>query len=346
MKKNLGGEHKSRRSRFRGRLSSDFQFAMIVTFAILVLFAVTPFTLYRWHSGNITGVIANLTVMALVGAVLILVLTTKKTRLAGSLFTVVTASGVILSSLTLGPTAIGWGYLTMWVNYLLTSLRVALVLNVVLIAALAINPKTFDGAAQIASFVVTAGLVTVFGYIFAALLSKQQTQLETAALQDPLTRVGNRRLMRRDLDSAIRQRAASNRSFTLMMVDLDHFKKLNDEYGHDAGDQVLKDFAQSLRKQIRTSDGLYRFGGEEFVLLFRDTDEVVAQRLATALHQSTTTHLTGPAGGLSFSAGLAVLRSNEDQDGWLRRADHALYEAKATGRNRVVTAAEGTDSTT
>ena len=329
----------SRWARLRQRMADEFQFAMIIAFGVLVLSAVSLFTVYRLITGNIAGAITNGVVMSLVGAVLLLALNTRRVRLAGVLFTLVTVVGVMLSSFTLGVTAVAWSYLVLWVNFLLSGLRFALAMNVVLIMALGFNDRLFDQLDEAATFIVTAGLITTFGFIFAWRLGRQQEQLESAALRDPLTQAGNRRLMRRDLASAIRHHAASGRSYTLMLIDLDHFKQLNDRYGHDAGDRVLRDFAAFLRRRIRGDDGLYRFGGEEFVLLFPDTDGEAAERVTRTLHESASGALSIPDGKLSFSAGVAVLRSGETPDGWIQRADAALYEAKSTGRDRVVTAA-------
>lgn len=333
------GDRENRLNRLRQRMANEFQFAMIVAFGSLILVAVSFFAIYRLITGNILGAISNTVVLCLMGSVLALALTTRRTRLAGMLGTLVTVIGVVLSSFVLGSTAVAWSYLVLWVNFLLSSLRFALAMNLALIAVLALNSRLFDHSVEAVTFAVTAGLITAFGYIFAWRLGHQQDQLESAALRDPLTQAGNRRMMRRDVDSAIRQNAASGRAFTLMLVDLDHFKRLNDEHGHDAGDQVLRDFAASLRQHIRSGDGLYRFGGEEFVLLFPDTNEEIAERLARTLHESTSGQLTGLGGELSFSAGVAVLLDGENSDGWLRRADQALYEAKSTGRNRIVAAA-------
>lgn len=321
--------------RMRNRLQSDFQFAMIVAFGLLAVIAVSGFAIFRFMTGHIYGAMINLCVVFLVSGVLTHAVVSGNSERSGLLFAVVSVLSVLVSALVFGITALSWSYLVLWINFILTERRRAAAINGFLILALLLMPGLFASSLAVITFLITSLLVTAFAYIFAWRLSDQQSQLEQMASRDPLTRVGNRRSMRQDLIQAVDEHARSNRDFTLMLLDLDHFKKLNDEHGHDAGDQALRQFADLLRTHVRIIDGVYRFGGEEFVLLFRDTGAEVADRLTRTLHANTSGTLDGPGGRLHFSAGVAVLRPGEDMDQWLRRADQALYRAKEAGRARL-----------
>ena len=123
------------------------------------------------------------------------------------------------------------------------------------------------------------------------------------------------------------------------MFDIDHFKRINDTYGHSAGDDVIRAVADLISQEIRNTDKFARFGGEEFVLLLRETDAVIAADLAERLREKVA-DLRVPTGGrditLTVSVGCAVAdETGRDVEDFIQRADEALYAAKAAGRNRV-----------
>jgi diguanylate cyclase (GGDEF)-like protein len=158
--------------------------------------------------------------------------------------------------------------------------------------------------------------------------------LETQASTDKLTGAYNRRTwdveIRREFSKARRQ---ENR-LCLVMADLDYFKRVNDEFGHQRGDRVLQEFAQRLRQAVRASDTLYRLGGEEFAVLLPGTDIEQGRVTAEKLRERVA---AAPLDGVSITAsfGVAETDGNESPDEYFRRADQAMYVAKAGGRNRV-----------
>lgn len=155
-----------------------------------------------------------------------------------------------------------------------------------------------------------------------------QAQLREQALRDPLTGLLNRR--------ALEQRAAEGTPQVLVLMDLDHFKRINDRHGHAVGDAVLRDFSARLQRNLRADDALYRIGGEEFALLLPQADLAQAQRRVQALRELLARQrLGGLAEPVTFSAGLAAGGvPHEPLAQWLARADQALYRAKQGGRNR------------
>ena len=151
-------------------------------------------------------------------------------------------------------------------------------------------------------------------------------------------------LNRRGLDDAMqREISRAQRKHTAMCVailDLDNFKKLNDTYGHQAGDDALIHLANVVRKTLRPTDTVARFGGEEFVIVFAETDEKQAVEAMRRLQRELTKRFflhDNERLLITFSAGVALLKANETQDGILARADKAMYQAKLQGKNRVVT---------
>ncbi|MCC7167124.1 MAG: diguanylate cyclase, partial [Rhodospirillales bacterium] len=170
-------------------------------------------------------------------------------------------------------------------------------------------------------------------------------ELQEQAIRDPLTGLFNRRYLNEEL---VRQMARIERGGTtlaLAVIDLDHFKRLNDGYGHEMGDQVLKALGQELRQSTRRSDIACRMGGEEFIVLMPDTEaqgaiqclEVVRERFRARLFE----HGGKSIGPVTMSVGLALSPKNAQQsEALIRVADQALYDAKAQGRDRIVLAAD------
>lgn len=328
------------KERFRRKFRDDYQFAMIVLFGGLAAIVIAGFAVYRFLFGYYYGGTVNLVIVLSVLLVLAYAIHTGRTLRAGRFFAVVIVIACIASTAMFGRTGILWGYVVLWVNFLLTGRRFALVSNLILMTVLIIETSLFQSVLEGVTYIVTALLVTTFGYIFAERLARYQDQLEKLALQDPLTFAGNRRMMRRDLTAAVSSNRRSGKDFTLILLDLDHFKRINDEYGHEVGDRALQEFADLVREHIRAEDGFYRFGGEEFVLLLPDHGREHAREVAGLLHERISGKLSYFDETLRFSAGVAVLRAEEDWPAWLTRADRAMYQAKHAGRDRVVLARE------
>ena len=158
------------------------------------------------------------------------------------------------------------------------------------------------------------------------------------ALIDPLTGLPNRAAWSERLEHEIRQWQQHGNTLSLAMLDLDHFKRINDNYGHLAGDKVLKIIATVLRKRLRGADFIARFGGEEFVLLLPATTPAVGAKLLETLRaaiEACPFHFKGERVTITISMGLASFKPGEHSDLVLKRADQALYRAKNGGRNRV-----------
>jgi len=158
------------------------------------------------------------------------------------------------------------------------------------------------------------------------------------ALVDPLTGLPNRAAWSERLAQEISHWQQHGNTLMLAMLDLDHFKRINDNYGHLAGDKVLKIIASVLRKRLRGTDFIARFGGEEFVLLMPSTALAVGMKLMETLRGSIEAcpfHFKGERVTVTVSIGLTAFRPGEHSDLVLKRADQALYRAKHAGRNRV-----------
>jgi diguanylate cyclase (GGDEF)-like protein len=168
-------------------------------------------------------------------------------------------------------------------------------------------------------------------------------------VRDPLTDVFNRRFLNEVLAFELARASQTGQPFSLMMLDIDHFKHFNDVYGHETGDVVLKELAETLRRHSRKNDIVCRWGGEEFLLVFPTMDSEAAYERAEMLREAIKTIVIISEGRrvdqITASAGVATYPgAGLDAEGLTAAADRALYEAKHAGRDRVVIAHGSADT--
>ena len=163
-----------------------------------------------------------------------------------------------------------------------------------------------------------------------------QQELHRLAVTDSLTGVFNRNQLNNVLPGEVERSTRYKKPFGLLMIDIDHFKRINDALGHGAGDKVLQKTAEILSKLIRENDTLIRWGGEEFVLVILEVDKKSLIHLCENLRKKIEDENYGAAGKITVSIGATLFKENDFPDALLDRADKALYEAKEKGRNVVV----------
>jgi two-component system cell cycle response regulator len=172
-------------------------------------------------------------------------------------------------------------------------------------------------------------------------LQEMNSELTAIARRDPLTGLGNRRALEEDVAVLEARVARYGHRYCMAVIDVDHFKSYNDTYGHQAGDHILATVATVLKRNARSGDTLYRYGGEEFLCIFPeqslDTGTQAVERMRVGIEVLALPHTDSPFGVLTVSAGLAVLEPGDMRSATeiLRAADEALYRAKALGRNCV-----------
>jgi two-component system, cell cycle response regulator len=173
-----------------------------------------------------------------------------------------------------------------------------------------------------------------------ATLRRDSRRHFVASRTDPLTSTGNRLALSEELDSLRQSASPHGPHHALAICDVDFFKRYNDRFGHLAGDEALRHVAETIRANVRGTDAVFRYGGEEFVVVFRDQSlpevSLVMERVRAAIERLAIP-AADPDSVLTISAGVAAVdpRTDETGEDWLSRADAALYGAKADGRNRV-----------
>lgn len=230
---------------------------------------------------------------------------------------------------------------------LLTALTALVLLRVVYYATVGADARSITAAGSLVaalSPLMIAALPIVGTTAFALLCFERiRDDLHAAATTDALTELPNRRTISERAQALFSRSKARMQPFSVAVIDIDHFKRINDRYGHDAGDLVLQRIAKTLNDQVRGTQFVGRQGGEEFVALLEDADlndaRVAAERLRSAVEGATQT-ISGHTLKITVSVGIATNdRKDQTFDDILRRADRALYAAKDAGRNCVRSAA-------
>lgn len=187
------------------------------------------------------------------------------------------------------------------------------------------------------SFAVTLVVLLLASFI----LGRYQKRLEVMATTDKLTGALNRQAFEMIFDQVLKSTRRRDKPVSMVLLDVDHFKAVNDGYGHQAGDRVLADLVTTVQERIRETDVLCRWGGEEFLLLLPDCDIADAEKMAEKIRSNVEDSLTSYSGRsirVTVSCGVAQSGEGETEEALVQRADQALYRAKKEGRNRVVTA--------
>ena len=191
-----------------------------------------------------------------------------------------------------------------------------------------------------ARFFLSLSLTIVIVNIILNIVGDLHRRLVEQAITDPLTGAYNRRHMQSRLEEAIERGRRAGVQASILLIDIDHFKAINDSFGHEAGDHVLLELVNLLRERSRKVDLLFRMGGEEFLLLLADTGPEAAGNVAESLREGIARAHFPVGSALTVSIGVSGLEVSDTVDSWVRRADVALYAAKEAGRNRVITRPE------
>lgn len=164
-------------------------------------------------------------------------------------------------------------------------------------------------------------------------------KLQETTLTDALTGIGNRRLAETKLNAALLEYQQDRQRFGVAMLDIDHFKTVNDAFGHEVGDRVLRMVANTLRANVRQNDSATRWGGEEFVLIFDDVDGLqltaAANKLRSLIERSHIVLLSGQQVNVTVSIGVSLIQPDDSVASLIQRVDKLMYASKESGRNRV-----------
>jgi len=300
-----------------------------------------PLAAYRWYTGSWQRALFNLGVAGMCALLAARLREAQRLgRLAWAVAVVPFAASVATHFMDTGGVS-PWLFPCLVTYFLILGCREATFAAVVNLATLAVLSVAVlhQSAVQLVTMVVTAIWTTGLMVAMVTEVEQKQGEIERLATSDPLTGVGNRRALEQALQEAGAEQARHGTRVSLLALDLDHFKTVNDRFGHEVGDQTLVTTVALLESRARATDRVYRTGGEEFIMLLRHTGEEEAQVLGESLRALFAERLTAAGSPVTGSFGCAERRPGEAASSWMVRADRALYAAKRQGRNRVVMAA-------
>jgi diguanylate cyclase (GGDEF)-like protein len=300
----------------------------------------TPFSVNAFVQGRIALGAGILCAVLLLGIDALAIYLKKSPPLPLILLLVPAIPGMGLALKLQGFFGALWCYPMVLLFTFSLSQRVANAGNIVLLLSMTALVFHYIGLEYTIRFFMTLTLTIVLAQITLSIIGALQRRLIDQAIMDPLTGVFNRRQMERSLGDAIERQRRSSAPASLLLIDVDHFKRINDQAGHAKGDAVLKGIVSLVEKRSRKLDSLFRIGGEEFLLLLPDTQEAPAAVLAEQLRASIAESPLLDGRRVTVSVGVGELRPGESIDSWMKHADDALYAAKKAGRNRVARAAE------
>ena len=243
--------------------------------------------------------------------------------------------GTVVGTISLkGAQQIVWLYPSIIGVFFLIKPKQSLIINIAMVGLLGIFLWDQLNDILIVQYIFSTLITLLFSYAFADRMLRQRTLLEELSIKDPLTGVGNRRAMEEKLLVITAQDySVKKQNPSLILIDLDEFKKVNDQYGHSAGDNILRDFANIVSQKLTKDDHLFRFGGEEFVVISHKRNQENTSILAEELRESIDQYRFDQNLHVTISLGIAEYKPDETGFEWLGRADKAMYKAKSAGRN-------------
>lgn len=320
------------------RFQSNSQLGILVMLGSTTAFTLSVFAAYRAGQGQWVPAAIDFSLVVLISLPVLYAMRTGRTAGPGAFACVANSIGCAVACYVIGPASLPWVYVVLMTNFFIAPPKLAVTCNCLLAAAVLAMPGVSAIPFDRVSATVAAALVTLFSYRFALRVSTDHQQLEALASLDALTGVPNRRMMERALEAVVSGAPAGQRPYGLVILDIDHFKEVNDTHGHAAGDAAIADLAAILKFEMRRQDRLFRFGGEEFVVLMAvDSAEhlwMASERLRMAVRNG----LRGPGGRITVSLGAAMAGSELRWQEWFSLADEALYRAKNNGRDSAVVA--------
>ncbi len=307
-----------------------------VLMAIAVMLA--PIDAHNFYSGNYLPALAGFFVLVLFLWNIYLLTREREPFLSPPTVLLMTLA-LVLMSLVYGQT-----YNLYWIYPLLVALPVLLKTRVSVwlgvVVGVIVTPFVFyrfDTSTAIIVCLSMAHTWLISAWLMYA-VSEQSRRLNELAVTDPLTGAFNRRHLQAEAQRVFQTYKRYDRPSTLLLVDVDHFKQVNDDFGHEAGDRALCGIVDMIQNRLRVMDHVFRYGGEEFIVMLAEADQAKAGHVAEEIRSAVSESRLLRERQITVSIGVCDVTQAESVDEWLKRCDRALYSAKEQGRDRVVIA--------
>lgn len=237
---------------------------------------------------------------------------------------------------TIGIIGVLWAFPAIVAYYIMFEEKQAWIANIILLCFVIFLSYQYFEISLFSRILATLILTSAFSALFVNLIAEQQEKLEQMAKTDALTSLLNRTQLDEILEESVQLSVRTNSPMSLLTIDLDHFKKINDDFGHAIGDTVLIEVSNIISQGRRQVDKVFRLGGEEFLVLLYGAGIKNSERVAENLRKSIELSEILPDRTVTVSIGVAEIQKDESWRSWMRRSDAKLYMAKDKGRNQVV----------
>lgn len=296
---------------------------------------ILPFAIYRFIIQDWLIAIMDLTASLGMLSLFTYTIHSKNFELGTKILSAIALTAVVLTIYLKGADQQLWLFPALISTFYLYKPKTGAVFSIT--TTIIVMPIIFQQTSLVtlATMLITLAITLSFAYIFATQMAHQRQLLVEQATKDPLTGAGNRRALSEKVEQLIASFKRTGSKVTLLLLDLDNFKNINDTFGHNVGDRFLVGMTKLLKSRIRASDSLFRFGGEEFIIVAENTGINSAEILAEELRISVEKTKIIAEATVTVSIGIAELVMDENNEQWIKRADNALFKAKETGKNKV-----------
>ncbi len=311
---------------------------MLLALSFGTVIWILPFTLYRFYRNEWLIAVVDLVVAVSMAFIFIFVYKTSKVKIVSIALILIAIVGNIISFYIKGVSQIYWVYPAMLVAYYLIDPNKGVILNSFLL--LFYLPKLYTSIDSItfSTILITVIITNIIAYVFASSLRKQEAILLKFASEDYLTSTGNRRALDESIQKLHAQLKNHDLTASLVLLDIDNFKNINDQFGHIVGDQVLVNLSTLLKDHCHQNTEIFRYGGEEFLVLCKHFTLKDTYKMAEQYRRLVKNKIQVKNNSISISIGVAEYIKEESIKDWIHRVDLALYQAKNQGKDRTIKA--------
>lgn len=298
--------------------------------------SIAIFAAIRFYENELQMAVIDSFISLVTLAFFIFVYITHRVKIANIFMAIFLSAATLLTLSLKGQWQLYWLYPIIIAIFYLLPQKAAVIIITITLCIMAIIIYPILDITSFMTIIITTTLTSVFSFVIFQAYDNRNRRLTLLATIDPLTLASNRRALDAALVDIIRSQQRAPYAMSLFLIDLDYFKKINDNYGHSIGDQVLISLCSLLKDNIRALDTLYRYGGEEFIIMPLNTELAQAMNIADKLRKIVEEHLFIEDIKITVSIGVAQYKMSESAEKWISRADSALYKAKKSGRNKVL----------
>jgi diguanylate cyclase (GGDEF)-like protein len=307
---------------------------MVIATCLLGIIVAIPFTFYRVVNADHLLAFLDATLLVGLTACLYCVIKTRKVDTPATLVSMVSLGVMVGIVHVKGPSNVYTMFPVIMASFCLLTAQAAAIMNIICMFLL--FPAFYGVLSSYEIVIIYTSIIvlSLFAYFFTLITSQQQFELTRLAARDGLTGAWNRRTLDLALNQIFLNHEIKPVTASLIIMDIDHFKSINDKYGHGVGDEILQKFAKLLSSIAGVSYQVYRYGGEEFVLVAEGSNIKDAEILAESIRSRVENSQFLENQRVTISLGVAELKQAFSEEQWLSSADEALYRAKNHGRNQ------------